>query len=166
MLFSSVPDRLMPNDTGPMYQETLMGRFPVEPLNTMNNLIFLWIIIYFAIRVYPSIRQHVFLALSLPILAIGFIGGTIFHATRSHEVWLFMDWVPIMILCTAAIIFFIGKIYQSWRHRFLAFGLIIGVYLAVRSFPFPQDIAISIGYVITAVTVLLPLFLYWHRQRV
>lgn len=165
LLLELLTDRVLPNDTGPIYQETLMGRLPVEPFNTISNLIFLWIIVYFAIRVYPNIRQHVFLAISLPILTIGFVGGTIFHATRSHEVWLFMDWVPIMVLCMSVVIYFIGKVYQSAWHRFLVFVIIIAVSLLIRLFPFPEEIRISLGYIITAITVLLPIFLYLLKTK-
>ena len=45
----------MPNDRGPIYLETLMGRFPVEPWNTFSNLLFLALIVFWFLRV----RGHV-----------------------------------------------------------------------------------------------------------
>lgn len=161
MFLSVINDpNVVPNDTGPIYQETIMGRLPVEPFNTISNLVFLIIIIYFSIRVYKNPKQHLFLAFCLPILAIGFIGGTLFHGTRSHQIWLFMDWVPIMILCMSAVFYFIFKLYKVWWKRILAFTIIFGVSFAVRTLPIPTIVRISLGYVITAITVLLPILLY------
>ncbi|MGA8854131.1 MAG: hypothetical protein WB492_08135, partial [Christiangramia sp.] len=80
-----------PQDSGPIYQETLAGRLPVEPFNTYSNIFFLIIIIYFSLRVYRDYKNHRFLAWSLPVLFLGFIGGTVYHATRSHDIWMYMD---------------------------------------------------------------------------
>lgn len=165
MLFSWLLLSDIPNDSGPIYRETLMGRLPVEPFNTLSNLVFLAIIIYFSVRIYKNVRQHRFLAYCMPILTIGFIGGTLFHGTRSHQVWLFMDWVPIMILCMSAVFYFIFKLYKSWWKRLLAIVLIFTVSFLVRQLPIPNVIRISLGYVITAVTVLLPITLYLIKTR-
>ena len=85
-----------PKDSGPVYRETIEGRLPVEPFNTASNFLFLAIIIYFVWKIRRNHRQHLFLAFILPVLFIGFIGGTLYHATRSHEIWLLLDWVPIL----------------------------------------------------------------------
>ncbi|GAA4275041.1 ceramidase domain-containing protein [Aquimarina gracilis] len=155
----------IPNDTGPIYRETLMNRLPVEPFNTFSNLIFLFIVIYFSIRVYRDFKTHAFLGFCLPILAIGFVGGTLFHGTRSHQIWLFMDWVPIMILCMASVFYFIFKVFQSWWKRLLVIVAIFTVSFAVRQLPIPHVIQISLGYVITAITVLLPIVLYLIKTK-
>jgi len=154
-----------PNDSGPIYKETILGRLPVEPFNTMSNLIFLVIIIYFSIRVYKNAKQHMFLSFCIPILTVGFVGGTMFHGTRSHQIWLFMDWVPIMVLCMSAVFYFIFKLYRNRWSRLLAFILIFGISFAVRMLPIPAGIRISLGYVITAITVLLPIILYLIKTK-
>lgn len=63
-----------PQDSGPIYQETLQGRLPVEPFNTYSNILFLLIIIYFSVKVYPQARKQAFLAWCLPILFLGYVG--------------------------------------------------------------------------------------------
>ena len=155
----------IPNDTGPIYRETIMNRLPVEPFNTFSNLIFLGIIIYFSIKVYKNIRKHTFLAFCIPILTVGFVGGTLFHGTRSHQMWLFMDWVPIMILCISAVFYFVFKLYTIWWKRLIAIFIILGVSFFVRLLPFPPAVRISLGYAVTAVTVLLPIVLYLIKTR-
>ncbi len=154
-----------PLDTGPIYKETLMGRLPVEPFNTFSNLIFLCIIIYFSLKVYKEVKRHRFLSFGIPILAIGFVGGTIYHATRSHELWLVMDWLPIMILCLAVVVYFIFKLYTTWWQRLLMIILIIGSSFAIRFIPMPVGLRISLGYIITSVTVILPILLYLKKTK-
>ena len=113
----------MPNDAGPIYLETQMGRFPVEPWNTYSNLLFLALIIFWFFRVRHHAREHQFIAFSLPIFFLGYIGGTVYHATRSHEVWLILDWVPIAFLSIVVATSFWRRLQFSW---FIAPLLVIG----------------------------------------
>ncbi|MAN59869.1 MAG: hypothetical protein CMC08_08560 [Flavobacteriaceae bacterium] len=163
MLLSLFQD--FPNDGGPIYAETVAGRFPVEPYNTYSNFLFLFIIIYFSWRVYKNYRQHLFLAYSLPVLFIGWIGGTIYHATRSADVWLYLDWLPIVILCFAVSVYFIFKIAHQWWQNVL---ILVGVLLIViggRLLPWAPSLRISIGYVLTAIGLLLPLLVYTYKTQ-
>lgn len=154
-----------PNDSGPIYQETIEGRLPVEPFNTFSNLVFLILLIYFGVRVYKNPKQHVFLAFVLPMIAISYIGGTIFHATRSHEIWLLLDWVPIMLLSVAAVIYFVFKIEKRWFFRLLLVVGIFALQFSARLLAVPPKMRISIGYTITAITMLTPIFWYLYTIR-
>ncbi|HEA31071.1 MAG TPA: hypothetical protein ENH91_13945 [Leeuwenhoekiella sp.] len=159
-----------PNDSGPIYKETIAGRFPVEPFNTYSNLIFLFIVIYFGLKVYKKPQNHPFLIWILPIIAIAFIGGTVYHATRSAQIWLLMDWVPIMIASLAAVIYFIIKWTNTWRQRIISACIIIGVFFALRDLPLPSHLRLSFGYLITALAIAVPVvgYLYktrWHNVR-
>lgn len=154
-----------PNDSGPIYKETIAGRLIVEPYNTFSNLIFLIILWYWGMKVYRNPRQHQFLTLVLPIIAISYVGGTIYHATRSHEFWLLLDWVPIMLLCLAMVIYFIFKIVGKWWQRALFIVSIFGVSYALRILPMQETIRISIGYVITALTIMVPLVWYLSKTK-
>ena len=154
-----------PNDSGPIYQETLAGRLPVEPFNTFSNIFFLIIILYFSFRVYTDYRKHRFLAWSLPVLSLGFIGGTVYHATRSHDIWMYMDWLPIVILCLSVSIYYIFKLNIS---RFLRIGFILTVLflvLGVQFLPLPQHENTSIGYIATAIGLLLPIVTYFITTK-
>lgn len=149
-----------PNDTGPIYRETLEGRLPVEPFNTFSNLLFLAIVIYFAVRVYKNVKQQLFLAFALPILFIGFFGGTVYHATRSHEIWLLMDWVPIVILCLSASVYFTFK---YGKNNLQKYGLLVIVFLLLfgaRFINWPLKLDASIEYIGTALGLLLPMGIY------
>lgn len=154
-----------PNDSGPIYLETIEGRFPVEPFNTYSNLIFVALLIYWGLRVYKSPRKHQFLAWVLPIIAISYVGGTIFHATRSHEFWLRLDWMPIMFLCLALVAYFVFKLVKPWWQRLALLIVLLGASFFLRVLPIPPGLQISLGYVITSMTILLPLIWYLiHTQ--
>lgn len=118
----------MPNDNGPIYLETLMGRFPVEPWNTFSNLLFLALIVYWFLRIRTDAANHRFIALSLPFLLFGYVGGTVFHATRSHNIWLSLDFGPIALLGLAVAIFFWRRQGFSWLVS--AFFVVVPIFLA------------------------------------
>lgn len=145
----------MPNDNGPVYLETVMGRFPVEPWNAFSNLLFLALIIYWLARVRGDIATHRFIAYSLPVLLIGWFGGTVYHATRSHDIWLFLDFGPIALLVLAVAVFF-------WRRQGVAWWWVPALVIGPAALVFPLMMAIPdparplVGYGTLATSILLP----------
>ena len=159
-----------PNDTGPIYQETIEGRLPVEPFNTFSNLIFIVILIYFGRKIHKTPKQHPFFLFAIPVIFVSWIGGTMFHGTRSHQFWLVLDWLPIMLVCLGGIIYFIGKIKKKWRQRLMLFIGFLALSIVPRTLPLPREYKISFGYVITALTVISPFLWYafltnWKNSR-
>lgn len=149
---------MYPLDNGPLYKETIMGRFPVEPWNTFSNFLFLFVLIFWSIKVYKNLKQHKFLALSLPLLLVGFVGGTIYHATRSSNLWLFMDWIPIMLLSLLVSIHYFVK--QRMSFIYIIFVVIlpfIFYYLVNKVFNSPEFIRRMMGYPILVIIILLPI---------
>ncbi|TDQ27930.1 ceramidase domain-containing protein [Tenacibaculum caenipelagi] len=154
-----------PNDSGPIYQETIAGRLPVEPFNTFSNLIFIVLLIYFGRRIYQNPKQHPFFLFAIPVIFISWIGGTMFHGTRSHEFWLLLDWIPIMIVCLGAIIYFIRKIKKKWWQRIgILLGMLI-VSILPRFLPIPIGYRTSFGYAVTALAVVTPLVWYAYKTH-
>ena len=147
-------------DGGPVYKETDLSRFPVEPFNTFSNIIFFLIIVYFAFKVYKEARKHYFLAVSIPVLFLGFLGGTVYHASRSHPLWLYLDWVPIILLCMAASIYFVFKLDRSLEMKILIIAVIVFISIGVRRLPVPLAYKDTVGYIATAITLLLPMVWY------
>lgn len=154
-----------PQDSGPIYQETLAGRLPVEPFNTYSNIFFLLIIVYFSLKVYRDYKNHRFLAWSLPVLFMGFIGGTVYHATRSHDIWMYMDWLPIVILCLAVSVYYAIKLKMSKKRRFFLILIILFLVFGIRMLPWPASLQTSIGYIATAVGLLLPILTYFYTTK-
>lgn len=154
-----------PNDSGPIYLETMEGRLPVEPFNTYSNLIFLAILLYWGSNVYKAPKRHGYLAFALPIIAISYIGGTVYHATRSHEFWLRLDWMPILFLVASLVVYFIFKLVGEWWKRLVFIVGLLGISFALRIIPMPVGLRISLGYAISAGTILVPLLFYLKKSR-
>nr|WP_299386569.1 hypothetical protein [Allomuricauda sp.] len=154
-----------PNDSGPIYLETMAGRFPVEPFNTYSNFIFVVIVIYWGLKVYKNPKKHLFLSWVLPVIAFSYVGGTMYHATRSHEFWLRLDWMPIMFLCMTLVFYFVFKITKHWWQRVLLLILFLGASYLLRILPIPSGLRISLGYAITGLTVLLPMVWYLYKTQ-
>ena len=159
-----------PNDSGPIYRETIEGNGIAEPWNALSNLIFLFIVLYWGFKIYKDLKQHRFLAFGLPVLLIGYIGGTIYHATRSHEVWLLMDWIPIVLLCLSAAIYFFWKLHFKRRYitTIIAFPFFIS--FSIEHFPIPSYLGNLIGYSIIVLVILFPLLRYlyltgWRNKK-
>ncbi len=156
-------DLPFPNDSGPIYKETVEGRLPVEPFNTFSNLIFLVMLIYWGKRVYRNVRVHNYLAWVLPVIALSLVGGLMFHGTRSAEFWLVLDWLPIMLLSLSFVFYMIAKlVHKAWERALLFFAL-LAFSFGLRFLPMPGSLRISLGYLITALVIALPLLIYLIR---
>jgi hemolysin III len=139
----------------------------VEPWSTWTNLVFLFVIVYWARRLRGQWRRQFLLSLSLPLLTIGWVGGTLYHATRSHDIWLMLDWCPIVMLILLAA-------YWLWRRLLpgsilaAATALLLPVILAAgmaRLLVYAGRSGISASYAILAAGVVVPAVLNCVRQR-
>lgn len=161
-----LPEALKPYDSGPIYRETNMARKLVEPWNTFSNLGFLAIILFWSIRVYRKPKSHVFISFTLPILLVGFIGGTIYHATRSHEVWLLMDWLPILILSLTVAVYFYVRSKIRWYWILLAMFSPFLIMSAIHTFDLmPTVFRRLLGYPVMAATILIPIILHIRKSK-
>jgi hypothetical protein len=103
-------------DGGPLYTETDPSRLLVEPLNAVTALAFLVLVVAWAVRLRGRYSRYPFLACCLPILAVGGIGGTVYHAFRASRLFLVMDFVPIYLLGLAATVYLWARIRPRWWH--------------------------------------------------
>lgn len=155
---------ILPNDPGPIYAETQMGRFPVEPWNTVSNFIFMAIILYYVIRLRSELKHYPVLVCSLPLLSVGFIGGTLYHATRSHVLWFALDWVTILLLALVAGLYFWQRLFSNWTKTLGAFCLFLGLAKLIElAIGMPQDMKVSASYCILAFSILLPALVHCLR---
>ena len=158
---ASIRIKVEPNDQGPVYRETDMSRMPVEPWSTFSNLVFLAVFIYFAVKTRFSYRKFPMLVIFLSILLIGWVGGTVYHATRSHNIWLMLDYMPIMFIILMASIYFWREVVGKWILVFTFTLLPIITYrLIYEVLTLPHSISISIGYSVMALVVVIPLILH------
>lgn len=154
-------------DEGPRYAETNLDRLPVEPWATFTNLIFLFIVIYWTRKTRLSFKKYPLISVSMPILFIGYVGGTIYHATRSHRIWLLLDYMPIMILVLAAAIFLWQAIFNDLKWTFACTLGPVFLYRIITSVvTIPDQYFINIGYSILALSILMPAVCHcWLKNR-
>lgn len=151
-----------PPDGGMLYAETNLQHLFPEPLNTITSCFFLAIAIYWTIKLWGKFKQHTFLSVAVVLLYIGGIGGTIYHGLRQWRFFIMMDWLPIMLLCVAAGVYFLGKV-TKWYYA-VAF---IVLYMCFQFFGRAQlteqgnmQLFININYGVLAGMVLFPVLAY------
>lgn len=152
-------DRLA--DWGPRYTETPPGNGPfdaalVEPWNTVTASLFIWIVLLWGRRVYGRFDQYPFFSSCLPILFVGGVGGTLYHALRSSPVFFLLDILPLYGLGLLVSLFL--WIRGGTKLRCL-FGLIalLGLLQVLGQWQLPTQWAVNLSYASLGVIVVLPL---------
>lgn len=155
-------------DGGPVYAETLpLGtlheRLIAEPLNAITAALFVVLAAWWWWRLSRDGRRDAFMAWALPVLALGGLGGAIYHATRAHRIWLLLDVVPIVALILGASVLLWRRILGRWW--WAAFLVALLPILAVRQVilgsagAIPGNVAALLGYGVFASLVLVPMLL-------
>ena len=150
-----------PPDGGTLYAETNLAHTFPEPLNALTSCFFLAIAIYWTIKLWGDFKSHKFLSYCLVLLYIGGVGGTTYHAFRHWPMFIMMDWLPIMLLCVSAGVYFLAQLIKWY------YALLLVVFYFVFQFFFrnmmmednPQ-LFISINYAVMASLVLFPVLAY------
>ncbi|MNJ92142.1 hypothetical protein D3C87_98010 [compost metagenome] len=156
----SVPDH------GPVYRETTdLSLFIVEPWNAWSSLTFLIPVFIFLYQLRGRYSNYAFIVwFCCPLLVLGGLGSTFFHAFRASTLLLLMDAIPIVILVIGISIWMWvkvlpKKVYIVWvlliffGLTFLSWGLLNG-----------QD-RISAGYFVRGWMLLLPCYLFLRRTH-
>lgn len=150
-----------------MYTETNLHQFFPEPWNMVTSALFLIPGIYWLVRLKGFSRAHTFLSMATYLMLIGCVGGTIYHGLRRWHVFIFMDWVPIALLCLSASVYFWMKLLGRWYYGIIALVLFVIIEMLVRK-TMPgssQQLAISINYAVMVLMVVLPLGLLLIKTK-
>ncbi|TXC76240.1 hypothetical protein [Luteibaculum oceani] len=152
---SNAPTILTMRDGGPLYTETNLDQFIVEPFNTISALLFLFLAGYWYLRLRGQFGKFKFLTAATITLTVGAVGGTIYHAFRLDAFFMYMDWVPIVLLCWAAAVFFVYRLSNSF---WVAAGmLILSLVSQILVFRFvPDHQSTNISYAIMGFMVVVP----------
>lgn len=150
----------VPLDYGPIYKETLYGRWPVEPYNTVTTLLFLLVVLYWAWKIGRNYREHILIAIVLPVIGMGFIGGFLYHSLRDNYAWLLLDWVPIIIAANIAAVYFWRTFIKSWILAFLlTYSPLVVIHIFIRTTKMDINF-LSVSYSVLAISVIMPILLY------
>lgn len=156
-----------PADGGMLYTETNLSRFFPEPLNMVTSALFLIPALYWIIKMKGFNRQYVFLSIAMYFLLTACIGSTIYHGLRKWRFFIFMDWVPIALLCLLASVYFWYKLLGKWYYGLLALAVFVGVVAGMRLLLPMHDVqlAISLNYGVMVLMIILPLTLLLIRLK-
>ncbi len=156
-------------DMGPVYYETdldHLGHTVVEPFNAYSSLamaltaVLIWI---FLLR--SNFRSSPFLAyVFAPLLFLGGIGSTLFHAFRSSQFFLMLDWLPILLLTILLSLHYWYKLFPRWLF-IVGMTLLIILARGIPAIWLRGSMAINVSYFLSGVLILIPLFIYMYRNR-
>jgi len=151
-------------DGGILYTETDMTKAIPEPLNTLSSCLFLALAIYWFVKLIKE-RNHRFLLICTLVLFTGSVGGTLYHGLRRYHIFLFMDYMPIMILCLMAGVYFLSRVMTRWYY---SLGVVILYFLLITALRSSfaaanRHLFININYSMLALMVLGPTLLLLTR---
>lgn len=151
----------LPPDGGMLYTETNMAQLFPEPLNAITSGFFLMIALYWTVKMKGNFKSNPFLSYCLVLLYIGGIGGTVYHALRQWSVFIMMDWMPIMLLCVSAGVYFLAQS-TRWYYAVLMVLGYVGLQFSIRNLLSADNIHlfVNINYALMALLVLLPVLRY------
>lgn len=150
-----------PPDGGIIYTETNLNHLFPEPWNMVTSAFFLIPAIYWLIKLKGFSRQYSFLSGAIWLLLVGCIGSTIYHGLRRWPVFIYMDWVPIALLCLLASVYFWMKLTGKWLYGIVALIVFLGLQFGLRYWLSGVNIQvlISANYGVMVLMIVLPLVL-------
>ncbi len=155
----------LPDDHGQYYKETDLSHFIVEPWNAWSSLTFLIPAIYFIWQIKRSGNSHPFMFwFACPLLIIGGLGSTFYHAFRASFWLILADVLPILILVLAVSI-------RTWMKVLKPKWLVIPITVLffVLSFGimkfFSNQDRVTASYVVRGTMLLLPFILYLRKPE-
>lgn len=152
-----------PVDGGPIYVETNLEAFISEPWNALSSLAIVLPSIYWAFKLKGDFKKYGFIFFLIPLLFLGGMGSTFFHAFRSSSFMLWMDVLPTAIVTFSVGIYFWNKVMSRWWHVVVtvipltAFRFLLWTFL-------PGGLATNLSYLIAGILIFLPVILYLKNQ--
>jgi len=155
-----------PLDSGPLYKETLMGRWPVEPWNTWSTLAFLALVLYWFFKIRKNWRQHKMIMVCVILVGIGFVGGFLYHSFRNSIWWLMIDWVPVLLTANVVALFYWKQIVERWWLAVICTyaPLLLSIPLR-KATAFDSTMHMVVGYSAVFLAVIFPLIFFSWKTR-
>lgn len=159
-------------DGGPLYTETpaeMKAGLPfsgsvAEPWNAATAFLFVLIVVYWAGRLRGRLKHHPFLVVSLPLLFVGGVGGTLYHGLRNWVGFFLMDVLPIYLLGLIVSVYWWIRLGPRVRHL-LAMVVVLAFLQLLGQWQLPTPWAIQLSYAMLAMLIIVPLALVMIRTR-
>lgn len=153
-------------DHGPVYRETTdLSLLIVEPWNAWSSLTFLVPVMIFLWQLRGRYSEYGFIVwFCCPLLVLGGLGSTFFHAFRVSRLLLMMDAIPIIILVLGVSIWMWLKVLPKKIQLVWVLLIFFGLTFLSFRFLYGQD-RISAGYFFRGWMLLLPCYLFLRKTR-
>ena len=145
-----------PQDGGPIYAETDLSLFFAEPWNAISSLAIALPSVYWAFRLRWNVKDYGFLYFLIPLLFLGGMGSTFYHAFRTSRFALAMDVIPTAIVTLSVGAYFWYKLAKKWYWVVL----IIAPSLLIRGY-----LSTNLNYFVTGTTIFLPVIIYLFQHK-
>lgn len=154
----------LPSDGGPIYQETDTSQWIVEPWNAFSSLFILLPAVYWAAKLKGRYHRYPFISLCIPLLFLGGLGSTLYHAFRSSHLLLLLDVTPTAILTFLLAVYFWLKVLPRWWWVIpvAGLGLLLRVWLWKE---FPGQAGVNASYAISGSFIFIPTLLLLYQTR-
>lgn len=154
----------LPTDGGQMYAETDLDRFIAEPWNAVSSLFILLPAVYWAVKLRGQYKEYPFITFCIPLLFLGGLGSTLFHAFRSSRLLLLLDITPTAILTISLAIYFWIKVLPKWWVAILIVAVSVGLrYLATTLLP--GHTGINVAYAVGGSVLFIPTLILLYQTK-
>lgn len=153
-LNSSMPDG------GPVYTETDLSHIIAEPWNAVSSLALILPGVYWLLVLRGRYKSHLFLICCSLLLALGGLGSTIFHAFRRSPLFLYLDFMPIVILIYCISIYFQLKVLTKWWYVLIIITIDFALRYLLFTSKLPMHYTINLSYFISGVMIFTPLMFF------
>lgn len=151
-------------DGGRFYAETNPDYWIVEPWNAISSLTFFAPVFYWYHKLKNRFFEYPFLTYCMPLMFLGGLGSTLYHAFRASSFLETLDVLPILILTASLSIFLWIKILPHWWYIFL----LIIPYFLLRQLVFshiPSGYTTNLDYLMRGITMFLPAYLLLKKMN-
>jgi len=142
-------------DGGSVYTETNLENFIVEPWNAVSSLAIILPAVYWLYKLRGKYKENWFLTCCIPLLFLGGLGSTLYHAFRTSSFLLLLDFLPILVLSFVVGVHLWMKVLKKWTYVGLLFLIIIAFRIVVPDMLSHHD-AINLRYFINGCMIFLP----------
>lgn len=146
-----------------MYTETNLDHFIKEPFNMVSAGLFLFVVVYWVIKIAPHFKRYWLPTVSAPILLVGAIGGMLYHGFRSSSLWYWMDFGPILILVFLAAVYFWTQVLEKkWYVAVIILPFVL-VRITIMQWIYndleERHLATTLDYTVLGLGLLIPLLM-------
>lgn len=152
-------------DGGPLYAETNLDRFIKEPFNMITALFFIGLAVYWLWRLRPVWGQYWLITACLFVLAVGGLGGALFHGLRMSYVFLLLDVVPIFMLTIGFAGYLWVRVFRRWYMVLVIVPLEVLLHNMVAMAKASQQAATTLSYVNLGILIIAPWLIFLIRNR-